>query len=332
MASNYHKTPDVTQVVTLAQPGGTRIETLASEDPTGSQEKRDRLKRRFQSRWRTVRGDVRRLLQSDRHYRPTNDRVRDSIQIADFRDWLETQLEDDFLEPVAHRGVRRGRHWSAPYVRDLYLHGIRHADQALERAGWEFRAPDPEAAIHHDPHKDVLASQYVEVYQDLEDAARAAEKEATRAYRTAVRQSASVSDTISAVNDRLDKVGRYRTDLVAESKAVMTINEAALTRYESVGAESIGVEIESIPGDEDTLAHTCTHATMEALQTDQTQAAPGDEGVHDWNTAGDMRVCPECASLAGSTYRIAEIRKGDAPMPVRDTHVNCRCFYTPTQP
>lgn len=325
-----------TQVITLSQPNGQTIEALASEDPTQSTGRRKRFKRRFSSRWQTVRGAVRSLIQGDRHYKPSSSSRRmdaDSAQIADFREWLETALDEELVEPAAHRGVRRGRHFSAPFVRDLYIHGIRQADKSLKRAGWEFQAPDPEAAVNYDPHKDVLAQQYVETYQDVVDAARAAERDATRAYRDAVHRTASASETISDVNDRLDKVGRYRTDLVAESKSVITINTAALTRYEQVGAEEVGVEIELVPEDEDPLSHACTHATVEALQfTDRTQPAPGEEGFQLWDTAGDLRVCDECASLGGSVYRIEEIRSGDAPMPVRNTHPRCRCYFIIYQP
>ena len=331
MATNHQKVPGTTQVVALSQPTGGTIEALASDDPTNSADQRQQFRGRFQSRWETVEERVRMLIQGDRHYKPGASRRMDapSAQIADFREWLETTLDDVLVESAPHRGIRRGRHWTSPFTKGLYVHGIRQADAALRRVGWDFRAPDPNSAIYYEPHEDRLAQQYVETYQDVVDAARAAERDATRAYRDAVNRTASVSETIDDVTDRLDKVGRYRTDLVAESKAVLTINEAALTRYEQVGAEEVGVEIESVPKDEDPLSHACTHATVEALQfTDRTQPAPGEEGFQEWDTAGDLRVCDECASLGGSVYDIKEIRRGNAPMPVRDTHPNCRCFYT----
>lgn len=315
-----------TRVITLSQPTGGTVEALASDDPTNSAEKRQQFRGRFQSRWESVEERVRMLIQGDRHYKPGASRRMDadSAQIADFREWLESTLDEVLIEPAPQRAIRRGRHWTAPFTKNLYVHGIRQADAALRRVGWDFTAPDPETAIHYEPHEDRLAQQFVETYQDVVDAARAAERDATRAYRSAVNTTASVSETIGDVNDRLEKVGRNRTDLVAETKSIRTINEAVLTRYEQVGANEVGVEIETIPEGEDSLSHTCTHATVEAL----------DEHDNDipqfFDTAGDDRVCPECSLLAGNVYTIKEIRDGSAPEIPR--HPRCRCVYTILNP
>jgi hypothetical protein len=330
-------TPSPFTAVTLQQSDGTPVEALASEDPTQSQTNRRRFKQRFHSRWRTVRGDVRTLIQSDRHYQPGARRATPSEQLADFREWLDATLDEAIIETRPQRAVRRGRHWATPFVRDLYTHGIRQADRALRRAGWEFDAPSPEAAVRYPPHNDQLRQEYLAVYQDIEDAAHAAEKEATRAYRQSIREGRTPTATISAVNDRLDKVGRYRTDLVAETEAIQIINDAALTRYESVGVEAIGVAIETIPEtdpgseadadtdtDADTLAHTCTEATVESLQP------TGDDVRSIWQTQGDHRVCPECASLSGTVFEVEAMRTGAAPTP--PIHPNCRCFVTPLNP
>jgi hypothetical protein len=294
-------------------------ETLASEDPTRSQTKRSNWQRRFHSRWRTVRGDIRSLIEGDRHYRPRSDldRDADSAQIADFREWLEEELEEEIVEPIAHRGIRNGRHYTAPFVQALYVHGIDRADTELRRAGWDFDGPDPEAPLQFDHHEEALAGLFVETYQDIEDAARGAEQEATRAYRDSVHEDGSISETVDAVNDRVDKTGRYRTDLVAAALGVVTVNRAALNRYEEAGVEEVGAHIE-------------VDIDVEEIDEPDDPDDPDDPDEYDFRTAEDHRVCSTCRTYAaGGPYRIEDIRSGEAPMPVRDTHINCRCFLAP---
>jgi SPP1 gp7 family putative phage head morphogenesis protein len=43
----------------------------------------------------------------------------------------------------------------------------------------------------------------------------------------------------------------------------------------------------------------------------------------EWQTAGDLRVCPICASREGKIYTLDEV---EGMIPV---HPNCRCFITP---
>lgn len=296
-------------------------------DPTGSADIQNRFERRFHDRWRTLRGGVRSLLRGDRHYRPSSARAPTSVKAADFREWLDGALEEHVVEPVPHRAQRRGGHWTARHVDELYRHGIEQADAVIESADADTGSlRSPKAAVGRGEHADQRRAHYVEVHQDVVDAANAAEKEATRAYRDALRSGASIRATVGAVNDRLDAIGDTRSQLVAKSKAVVIVNEASLLRYQAAGADRVAAVPETVDAaDANAHAHAWgeTGHDVDAFQTD----APEPTGFHYWSTAGDRRVCPECASLAGSTYRIEEIRNGDAPMPVRDTHAGCRCYY-----
>lgn len=359
-------------VVTLQaeSPSGETVEidALASPDPTASTARRNRFKSRFAARWRTLRDEVRSLIQRDKQFRPMSKRLAPSAKVVDFREWLEKKIDRVVVEPKAHRAVRQGMHWTGSFVQDFYLHGIRQADRYLSQAGLESEINsrvtrlDPKITVRQPPHKDILYGLYIEAYHDLVDATDAAKKDATRVYREAVRSGSSVSDTIEAVNDRLDKVGRHRTDLVAESKSIITINTAAALRYSERGIERIGMAIETVPGDADSLHHTSccgdSSVSVDALQTDTEDAEnDGDDtswfpsGVasdiglglagagtaistdnreFSWETAGDRRVCETCSILAGSTYSISDVLTGTAPMPVRSTHPSCRCILTPT--
>lgn len=289
---------------------------MASSDPTRSKTKRQRFRREFRSRWRTVRGDVRSAFSGGSEFRPQN-ATPAARQVGDFREWLQTTLDETVVEPEPRtRDVRDGAHYTASTIDAFYTHGLRQADRALREAGYdgfEDDVRDPEATVRRatqlsrrsapNHHAEVLETRRLDTYHDIEDAARGTVEEATREYRDAAETGVTVATTRAAVTDRVEKVGQYRTDLVAATAAVGTINDAALERYAAVGLDEVGVTVE-----------------MEVLIDG--------EPTQTFRTAGDSRVCPQCASLAGNTYPISEVRGGGAP-PIPQ-HPACRCFWTPT--
>jgi hypothetical protein len=318
---------------------------MALPDPTRSQSKRERWERKFRARWRTVRGRVRTAFEGGGGFQPLNDRPVGQ-QASEFREWLTSVVDEKVVKPTPARPVRQGDHYTAPFAHEMFEHGLRRAAQALSAAGHDVADPAPDVILRRDQpnhggpghYDEWLTNAYVETYQDLRDAAQAAVKAATRTYRQAVREGWAIADTVSAINDRLDKTGRHRTDLVTRAKAVVIINDAALARYEAAGVGSIGVAAESarvpdadVATDGGRTVDGHDHAHAEQLATERTHPAPGEDDAarHRWVTAGDARVCPQCSALAGSVYLIDDIRAGDAPMPVRDTHPGCRCYLVP---
>lgn len=305
---------------------------MPSNDPTQSKTRRKRWRRRFRSRWRTVRSDVRNHFRGNDVLHPRDDSRPPARKVADFREWFETVVEDTVVEPVpTSRQVRDGEHWTAQFVRDAYEHGVRLADRKLRDAGWEFEAGAQarsgfEAASRHGPeetvrraqrrlersgrthHGDGLEQAYLDTYTDVESAGSDTVESAAREYRQAVRDGATVSTAVGAVNERTQKEGQTRTDMISDTRTVSTINEAALRRYEEVGVEEVGVDVEvQLAGD----------------------------ATNTWQTAGDDRVCERCAALEGNTYPIGDLRNPAAanspvPIPSIPLHPRCRCFWVPT--
>lgn len=277
------------------------------DDPTRSKTKRDQLARQFRKRWRAVRGAVREELSNDSYYRPQNS-LEQSRQVADFREWFEQTVNEEVVEPMSQRGVRNGAHWTSTHVDQLYLHGLRNARRELDRAGYETADTSPEAIARAGHHQEARQQQYLETYQDVEDAARATEQEATREYRQGVREGVAVGVVLKSINDRVEKTGRYRTDLVAQSKGVQTVNDAAMNYYTDGGIDQVGIEAESsvFLGDEDVTDH---------------------EFKKDVITAGDRRVCAECRAIAQrGPYTLAEVRTQGLIPPY---HPSCRCHIQP---
>lgn len=308
-------------------------------DPTRSQTKRTRFEQEFSTRWRAVRGDLRHQLQRGA-LDPTNDRPL-SRQEVEFREYLEAEIEQTVLEPTSLRHVRSGRHWTDEFVTSLYTHGIEQADRSLRQAGMGAQAdqlPATDVTLLWDSeHKERLRQERVEVYLDLVDVAHATVKDVYRSFRDGLTHNESRSwllDEILGSDGRLAKVGEYRSGLIVSAKSIETINYASIERYRQAGLEVVGVEPEMILGDsaEASASHTHTHD----CDHDHSEELTADRDLSDlrqvWETAGDNRVCDQCASFAGDVYTVAELRDGGAPMPVRDTHPGCRCHFSALNP
>jgi hypothetical protein len=310
----------------------TQLPTRASGDPTKGQSKRDQWQAKFSKRWRDLRGDVRGELTNGSHYVPSND-TDTSIQIADFRDWIEHHIYADVLEPERMRSVRRGRHWTAGFVDLQYRHGIKRAIDELRRADIDVIEDRPSILMRREEHTELRREWYIDAYTYLEDAVRDTEKEVTRKYSRAAREGWSIRKTIDAINGKADgrirKTGEYSTNLLAQSVGVQIVNEAALIVYQQAGVEAVGAEIETQPAESEQLAvHPDDHSHSHDPVIHEQLAAPQQY----WQTAGDNRVCPLCQIFSGNVYQIEEIQNGSAPEPVRDSHPQCRCMLVPLNP
>lgn len=315
-------------------------------DPTRSTTKRKRVERTFRKKWRSVRGATRRELIGDSYYRPQNDR---SIgrQTSAFREFLEAEIDGTVVEPVyTRRQVERGNHYTGRIVREFYEHGIDLAHAHLKDAGAShptletpadtiLREDSPRfggSGIHHE----YLVENYDEMYSDLVDAGRETVKQAYREYRDAVRSGASVNETLSRINDRVDTVGSTRTDLVARTKLIQVINDAVLARYSQLGVSEVGVDIEApASGEEESVATDGGLATQQAATSHDRPHGPEIEAQHQdgegghvrqvFETAGDRRVCQYCKFYEGNIYTLDEIWRGVVESP--PLHPNCRCVF-----
>lgn len=313
-------------------------------DPTRSTTKRKRVERTFHKRWQDVRGATRRELTGGSYYRPQNNR---SIgrQTSAFREFLEAEIDNTVVEPVySRREVERGNHWTGRIVREFYEHGIALAHSHLKRAGASHPALEtaPDAILRADSprfggdgrHHEYLVENYDEIYTDVVDAARETVKQAYREYRDAARSGATVTETVSRINDRIEHVGSTRTDLVARAKLIQVINDAVLTRYSQLDVDEVGVDIEAPTGDGE--ADVATDGGMVAQQAAATHDHPhgpeveaqhqdGEHVRQVFETAGDRRVCEYCKFYQGNVYTLDEIRRGVVESP--PLHPNCRCVW-----
>ena len=302
----------------------------ASQDPTGTQTLRNKFSGGFSSRWRDVRGVIRQTVDrndalrlQDGPYPTTGTPIGqyagraiqdfgvddDAARQAEWAAWFPTVLERHIRDSMPPARVTDGRHYTATSLRRAYARGLALANQDVRRSAIlpaedVADISDPPDLISRTAHQEALGGQQLATYEDVQRAAGETRAATSRTVRSGLAAGWGVREMASRLTERVDAVGETRTVTIAFTRTVDTVNEAILTRADELGAAELGVIPETVIEDTET---------------------GDDEGEARWETAQDSRVCAECNALAGNTYTVDEVRRGDAPRPIRDTHMNCRC-------
>lgn len=306
----------------MSADGRSASAAVASPDPTGTATLRERVVAQFNARWREFRGTLRETvrendalrLSSQRDHGPAfSPRRRYSGRAVDdfgaetnadrraaWGAWLPAALALAFGMNLGHAAVAAGEHFTARPIREAYARGVALAGADARKAGLldagEF--PTPSDLIGQTRHQDALRERFIEMFEDVQAVVDKTQADMTRTLRDGI-QGGSWAPALaaSALAARVGAVGQTGTMRATLANIVTTVNVALLMTGSRLGARRVGFDVED--GGTDV------------------------EGT--WTTAGDSRVCQECRALDGETYPIEDVRNGTAPMPVRDTHIGCRC-------
>ncbi len=202
-----------------------------------------------------------------------------------FSEWLAVSVQKFVLEDVGGPGVTPA--WIRKYIRAAYGKG---AAAALAK----IRANDPAAAtanvqqILGTPfHLDRMAALFQQSFSELQGFSESMQTDIRRIIADGLLRGENPR-TIAREASRRINLARYRAERIARTETIRANAEAQLNTFERFGVS--GVELDA-----------------------------------EWITAGDGRVCPDCASHGGKIYPIQEAR-GMIPL-----HPNCRCSWIPVQ-
>lgn len=197
---------------------------------------------------------------------------------------------DTWLDDAMEREVL-SKYDGDTYIEHGYLKGVQNADIGLKNSGIvDPESPDNlQAVIRRPVHRRELDRIYTQAYQSLDGITDAAANQMRRELAEGLGQGQNPRKIARSLTDRVEKVGRTRATVLARTEVIRAHSESTLTRFESVAGDvSVTVKAE-------------------------------------WLTAGDRRVCPDCAALEGNEYKIEEAR-GMLPL-----HPQCRCTWRPLQ-
>lgn len=214
-------------------------------------------------------------------------------KVQAFIRWLRRQTDKGILEVIRRDGEGRitaRSAWQNVYIRSAYQEGIRRARRELARQGErdnvDVSVGAIQSAFNQPLHADRAGLLFTRNFEELEGITNAMSQAISRTLAQGMIEGRSPREIARQISKRVDGIGKVRADLLARTEIIRAHAEATLNEYETHGARSVAIEAE-------------------------------------FSTAGDARVCPQCASLEGKVFSITAAR-GLIPQ-----HPRCRCAWIP---
>lgn len=231
------------------------------------------------------------------------DYPRSAEKVNEFMKWVDKQIQAGILETTTRTQLGRAveEAWQNQYVTSAYQKGILRARQEMASKGYDVPSiPDASAlygAFNQPFHMDRVGLIYSRVYSGLKGITALMDTQISRVLAQGMADGDNprvlarlLTKTITGPVGDLsltDTLGRFipaerRAEVLARTEIIRAHHEATMQEYRNYGVEGVNVEVE-------------------------------------WMTAGDDRVCDECASMEGQVFTLDE---ADGMIPV---HPQCRC-------
>ncbi|AUX08924.1 hypothetical protein AArcSl_1293 [Halalkaliarchaeum desulfuricum] len=273
---------------------------MTTTDPTRTRTLRGDFEAEVNKRFRALKGDVREAVEEldvlhlgsqQAVNQAPNPRdfefLSDSEKRQRFQAWLRERIDEGILETTDESAIRSGDAWHSQYVQKAYAKGVTDTGANLRQAGVDAEKLDNLEQVFNQPiHSSKIEILYTRAYDGLEGITQEMDTQISRELSNAISQGWNPRKAASELNDRVDAVGMNRARTLAQTEIIHCHAEGTLDRLESEGFTEVQADVEH-------------------------------------RTAGDNRVCPQCASLQGNTYTIEEAR-GRLPI-----HPRCRCAWVP---
>jgi len=265
-------------------------------DPTRSKTLRQRFVTQFNKRWRAVLKELDSFmvqapaLMANRDY----DFPVGPLDTATVLDFVNEAVRANVMDPqeamrvVRERGVQpQPGNWVEEYLYAAYEKGVRRAQNEVNRKLPEGRKVAlMEGAIKRKNHQQKMEQILGRVYTDLQGINEAMEAGIRREIALGLEQGQGTAAIAKRIRDRVEKIGRTRSRVLARTEVIRSHHTANVATYREAGVRGVTVQAE-------------------------------------FATAGDQRVCEDCAGLEGAEYTLAEVEN---LIPV---HPNCRCVAIP---
>lgn len=241
---------------------------------------------------------------------------RSADKVAAFMEWLQGQVDNGILQVTQFRqvGTAVESAWTNIYIQDSYRRGVIRARYELRKAGFEVPTLESTGGIAASMglpfHIDRLGLLFTRTFNELKGITDSMSQLISRLLTQGIADGIGPSTLarmlnysiigtgstldlpISYINPKTGKLVQYvmpgirRARILARTEIIRAHAEATLQEYKNWGVEGVNVKAE-------------------------------------WITAGDNRVCNQCADLEGSVFTI-EKAQGMLPL-----HPQCRCAWIP---
>jgi len=233
---------------------------------------------------------------------------RSSEKVETFMKWLEEQVNKGILSVTQYQqiGLSVEAAWTNKYISDSYKRGVIRARYELRKAGFKVPSMDDTGGINVSMmspfHIDRIGLLFTRVFSDLRGITAAMDMQISRILAQGIADGdgpallarklvATVNGTGMGELGITDTLGRFipasrRAIILARTEIIRSFHQAAVQEYRNWAVEGVYVKGE-------------------------------------WKTAGDGRVCEECASLEGRVFTLDEIEN------MIPLHPQCRCIALP---
>jgi SPP1 gp7 family putative phage head morphogenesis protein len=234
--------------------------------------------------------------------------LRDPAKIDEFMKWLKEQQDKGLLQVGEYQQLGTGIEgaWTNKYIIDAYRRGVIRARQELKKAGYDVPPlgdmVDTTAIFGLPMHLDRVGLLFTRVFSDLQGVTSQMDSTISRILSQGMIDGdgpallarkilASIDGAGLGKLGLIDKLGRFipakrRAMMIARTEIIRAHAEAQLQEFRNWGVLGVSTKAE-------------------------------------WLTAGDERVCEECASREGKVYSLDEA-SGLIPF-----HPMCRCCWLP---
>ncbi len=236
---------------------------------------------------------------------------RTADKLEAFMRWLNLQVDKGILETAQYQRIGSSVEaaWTNLYVQDSYKRGVLRARSELSKAGYNIPPPDPftggiEGIMGTPFHIDRVGLIYTRVFSDLKGITTAMDTQISRILAQGLVDGDGplvlARKIVAVINGSgagelgiTDSLGRFipakrRAQMLARTEVIRAHHAANIQEYKNWGVR--GVEV-----------------------------------VAEFVTAGDERVCAECAGYHGNRYTLKE---AEHLIPV---HPQCRCIVIPVE-
>lgn len=218
----------------------------------------------------------------------------DAEKVEQFRVFLQEEMDEGILE-VIERGpagrVLEHREWQNTFIDSAYKRGLARGQAELIKAGIEISTllPEPifpiEAIFGRPIQAERVQLIYTRAFNELEGITDSMAQTISRSLAESLAEGRGPRQTARILNRRVD-IGLQRARTLARTETIRAHHSAMIQTYRDAGVEGVIVMAE-------------------------------------FATAGDDRVCPDCAFLEGRVFTLDEIEN------LIPLHPNCRCVALP---
>ena len=232
--------------------------------------------------------------------------TRSADKVDAFMDWLNELINQEVLETYQWRqlGQAAAEPWTNLYIRTAYQRGLARARAELNNSGYDVPSISDQggigAAFNHPFHVDRAGLIFTRVFSDLRGITNDMETKMSRVLSRGLMDGLGpreIAKNLLKVIDGTETgdlgLGRFmpakrRAIILARTEVIRAHHLATIQEYRNWGAVGVRVQAE-------------------------------------WTTAGDARVCSQCAELEGRIYTLDEI---EDMIPI---HPQCRCVGLPVE-